>query len=559
VTPFLIRQSVLLLFAISTGTAQVATALNSVPALGLPELTNSAQPGSTTAGMMAQSQNQKSDCAVEGTVINIATGEPIARAQVALMGPGVGAGTMADSSGRWSLTNLSCGSVQLMATRPGFVPNLRKPGTAGGGKSLVLSSGSPIRDMKLELIPQAAIFGKVTDEQGDPVQGAQIQAFTSRVIEGQREMQPSGGASTNDLGEYRAANLMPGKYIVCVHANPTFSSSPVQGGQMIYNESCYPGPIEGGAANGADVPAGRETRIDFTLTQIPGVHIRGVLSGVPQGQGMTVSLMKRSGKVLLTSNYGASVGPDGKFDITAVAPGSYFLQANCSNKGTRLWARLPIEVGSANIDGVALQLEPGATVKGVVRYESQSGQTAQKPNRIKVALRSSDPMSHTGRLKWDNDHVSFTISDVMPGTYRVETFVPAPFYVKSVVLNGQDVSGQEISINQPAGLIELVLSNGTGVLEGNVKSADGHPVESGIMLIPQRGRPRTASCGADGHFKIPNVPPGEYKVYAFDDTSQVEYAEPGWIRQYGAAGVSVTVRTGESAQVELVQQLVLSQ
>src|SRR5207248_4112613 len=118
-------------------------------------------------------------------------------------------------------------------------------------------------------------------------------------------------------------------------------------------------------------------------------------SGMPQGQGqaMTVSLMKRSGKVDLPGNYGASVRPDGKFDITAVPPGSYFLQANCFNKRARLWARVPIEVGSGDVDGVTLRLEPAATVRGVIRYESQSGKAAQKPNRLGVALRSSDPMS----------------------------------------------------------------------------------------------------------------------------------------------------------------------
>ena len=95
----LLGQSVLLLFAISTDTAQAMAALDSAPPLVSSAVGNSGLLGFTTAAML-QRENQRSDCAVEGSVINVATGESIARAQVALMGSGTSAETITDSSGQ---------------------------------------------------------------------------------------------------------------------------------------------------------------------------------------------------------------------------------------------------------------------------------------------------------------------------------------------------------------------------------------------------------------------------------------------------------------------------
>jgi hypothetical protein len=50
-----------------------------------------------------------------------------------------------------------------------------------------------------------------------------------------------------------------------------------------------------------------------------------------------------------------------------------------------------------------------------------------------------------------------------------------------------------------------------------------------------------------------SVPPGDYLAYAFDDTRNVEYAEPEWIRLNAGAGVPVSIAPGSSATVSLVR------
>ncbi len=487
------------------------------------------------------------DCSADGTVANSVTGEPIARAHVNVV-PGGSAGysTITDSSGKWTLSNMGCAAGVLQITRPGFLANPQ------AFRRVPLVSGSPVHDLKTELIPQSVAFGKVLDDQGDPLMGAQVTALASHVADGRPRFQQTGMGITNDLGEYRIANLSRGKYILCVHLNqtPLQTASPT-----IAADTCYPGPLEGGAASTMDLPAGREAKVDFSLTEVPAVHVRGTVTGLPEGRGSGINLVKRG--VDLGGNYGNVPGTvrDGKFDFR-VAPGSYMLSADYFDAGKRLTARVPIDAGGADVDNVVVHLDSGFTVTGVVRAESQSGRTA--PPQFGVNLRPTEPASNTGQMKWEPDHTSFAVSEMVPGSFRLDANPPAPFYVKSATLAGQDILNNEVSISQSAGPIEILLRDDGGSVEGDVVDANGQPVSAGIMLL--RGAIRVANLSeATGHFKIQNVAPGDYTIYAWDDPNEVEYADPDWMRRNGGGGIAVTVAAAQNQQIKLTLQLVPQQ
>src|ERR1700689_3439947 len=138
------------------------------------------------------------DCSADGTVVNSVTGEPIARAHVNAIPNGTaGYSTVTDSSGKWAISNMGCAPGVVQVTRPGFLQN--PPG--GAFRRVTLVSGSPVHDLKTELIPQSVAFGKVLDDQGDPVMGAQVTALVSRVVDGHLRFQASGMSRANDLGE----------------------------------------------------------------------------------------------------------------------------------------------------------------------------------------------------------------------------------------------------------------------------------------------------------------------------------------------------------------------
>jgi len=491
------------------------------------------------------------DCAAGGTVLNAITGEPIARARVGVQAGEGAYSTATDASGRWALTGMACVTAAMQVTRPGFLQNVPNGRAGGAFRALPLVSGSPVRDLKTELIPQSVAFGRVLDDQGDPVMGAQVTVFGSRVVDGRSRFQQAGTGTTNDLGDYRIANLPRGRYIVCAHVNQ--QNGPVQAApQTIPADTCYPGPLEGGAASATELSAGREAKIDFTMNQVLPVHVRGVITGLPEGRGSGINLVKRG----LNSDIGISLPGnvrDGKFDFR-VPPGPYMLTADYFEAGKRLTARVPIDAGSSDIDNVVVHLDAGFTVTGTVQAVSQSGQAA--PPQFAINLRPSEPVNGTGQLKWDADRKSFAINDMVPGSYRLDVFPPAPFYVKSATLAGQDIVNNEIPISQPAGPIEVVLRDDGGSVEGDVVDASGQPVAGGILLLRGTVRAANGASQANGHFRIPNVAPGDYTIYAWDEPNDVEYADTDWMRRNAGGGISVTVTAGQNQQVKLTEQRV---
>ena len=478
------------------------------------------------------------DCAIDGSVVNSQTGEPIARAHVTLQSNPPSSSTSSDASGRWSLSNVACLPAPLMVTRPGFLQQARRAAN--------LVSGSPVHDMKIELTPQSVFYGKVLDDQGDPVMGAEVAVFVARIAEGRVSFQRNYASTTNDLGEYRVPNVTRGKYIVCSSAR-----NALPGENLVGVQTCYPGPIEGGTASAMDVSAGREIKVDFTLRQAPAVHVRGTVTGLPEGRNIGINIVPRGPASSMVNTAGGN-GRDGKFDFRVPA-GSYMITADYFEAGKHLLARVPIEVGATDIDNVAVTVDSGFNITGQVRIDSQSRQTSSR-SQFGINLRPVEPTTGAGQLKWDPDHTSFAFNDMSPGTYRLDVFPPSPFYVKSATLAGQDILNNEFSVAQAAGPIEIVLRDDGGSIEGDAVDADGQPAPGGGIIALRNGR-ATVVQGV-GHFKFLNLAPGDYTVYAWDDANQVPYADQDWMRRYAGSGTAVTVSAGQNAQVKLTQQKV---
>lgn len=515
----------------------------------------SAQANLPTSGQFRQppqAEPTNFDCAADGSVTNAVTGEPIVRAHVNIVSGNSSYSAATDSSGNWALSNMACAPAQLQVTRQGFLQNYT-PGPSGHSpdtaahRGLSLVSGSPVHAIKTELIPQSVTQGKALDDQGDPVMGVQITAMSERVIEGRPRFQQAGTGTTNDLGEYRIAGLPKGKYIFCAHQNQPVG--PIQSGsQTIPADTCYPGPLDGGVASAMDLAAGHEAKVDFTMTEVPAVHVRGTITGLPEGRGSGLRLMRRGAD--FGNNLPGNVR-DGRFDFR-VPPGSYILAADYFENGNRLTARVPVDVGTSDVDNIVVHLDGGFTVTGTVHLASQSAQLPER--QFGINLRSSDPTSSAGQLKWEPDHSSFSLNDMTPGSYRLEAFPRAPFYVKSATLGGQDILNNEIPIMQAAGPIDIQLRDDGGAIEGDVSDANGQPVTAGVMLL--RGTILISSVAAQGHFMLQNIAPGDYTIYAWDDPTQVQYADPDWMRRNGAGGTAITVAAGQSQQIKLAEQSV---
>jgi len=487
------------------------------------------------------------------------TGEPIPRAMVSLGGYDA-AGSATDATGHWSISNTSCtGNRPVNASRIGFIASQMLRSASGARPTVVdLVSGSPVSGVKVSLMPESSIAGKVLDPDGDPIEAARIQALRVQVQAGERMLVSVGGGVTDSQGNFRIGGLQPGRYVIC--ASSPQLTYPVGGGPaMVYRDDCFPGPATSGVSIAMPVEAGREVRTAFTLTPAQGVHVRGSVAGAPPDVPR-VQLVKVPRNLAMGQSLFAPVQPDGSFDVATVLPGSYVAtiswQSNPPGQQP-ITLQAPVEVGNSDVDNVSLTLQQPGSLSGMVHYQFSNPATAANPP-VTVNLRTASINGgFTGPIpqaQWDSAHLSFDFANVPPATeLRLNANVNGrEVYVRSATLRGQDILNASFTVNGATGPVDILVSDDTGGIDVTVNDSDDHPaIDASVILLSASGLRRILRSGDDGHATQKNLPTGDYRAWAFDNFNTVPYAEENWMNQNAGSGEKVTITSGGNATLTL--------
>lgn len=359
----------------------------------------------------------------------------------------------------------------------------------------------------------------------------------------------------------------------------------------------YPGTSDPLLARAIDVTPGAVIRgIDVDASAVPTRHVRGRVVGIPaptgaqNGQPVRVNVNMRS----LTSNMntsaaqnpGASADQGGNFDISAAVPGRYVLTATAGN----LTGRTLVEVRDRDVTDLTVSLLPGFSVSGRVVIERGTPVSPDPAmSNLRVALRS-DPIlpgaqTFTAPLQPDG---SFTIpaTTTAPGAqppagppagdYRVLVTpilaaptspdnpappLPAPlqnFYVKSIRMGDVDILNDRLHLqSQPQDPLTIVIGTNPGTLNGRVVDDRQQPVPgTTVVLIHDNGlryrvNEKTAASDASGQFEIQNVPPGSYKLFAWESIERGAWQDPEFMQSFENRGVDVHVDEGGKTSVEV--------
>src|ERR1039458_3206538 len=231
---------------------------------------------------------------VEGYVFDALTHAPVTGALVYANSGSQPAVSRTDAGGHFSAPVSSNGSfAQVEITRAGYLHAHRavrgKPGEAVSG-------------LRIDLVPTAVITGKLVDEDGFPVEGAQLSALRYQMVNGERKLQPawSSSARSDDLGEFRIFSLPAGRY--CIRA----SAGDLANWDRRYVPEYVPGVLEPTDDSWIEVKAGEERGgVNLRFTKHEGVTVEGHLAmptGVAPGR-MQVSL--RQDQFAMTGYSGA--------------------------------------------------------------------------------------------------------------------------------------------------------------------------------------------------------------------------------------------------------------
>jgi hypothetical protein len=373
---------------------------------------------------------------------------------------------------------------------------------------------------------------------------------------------------TNDVGEYRIAQLPPGHYILQVTPMRNFGMETVQapkdGVEEGFATTYYPSAIEIAHAVPVDVPAGGELRaMDFKLAKTRVFRVKGKIvdpSGKPVNN-VPLALI-RSGDSNMMGMFGMASSfarnQDGSFEITGVTPGSYILTSPGMMPGEkRRSISFPVEITSKSVEDLLVVASEGTDVTGTVRVE---GDEKAQIGMMNVVLDSMGAMMFgfpNGRVK---DDKTFTLAATMPGKYRINVNGgPQNTYLKAVMYGGQDVTVSGIDLTGAAsGPIEVVLGMNAAKVTGVVQDESKKPA-SGVMvvLVPEASKRelqhlyKIGRSDQNGNFAISSVPPGDYTAFAWDDLADQSYQDPEYLKKYEGNGATVKLKEGESQNIQL--------
>lgn len=517
-------------------------------------------------------------CAVEGTVTNSVTGEPLRKATVILRRMPDGSASSnppvihapfsatTDAAGKYSIDSVAPGKYRMNTERIGFVGQQygARPGESGQpGTVLTLSPGQKMKGADFPLIPQGVIVGRILDEDGDPLQNVSVNCLRQTYIRGRRQWVPVNGQMSNDLGEYRIHSLAPGRYLISAIYRPAAMERPGVSGntpQESYAPTYYPGGSAPESAAPVEVTAGAQLRgMDFRLQKTRAVRVRGHIAGLPKKlqRGTSIRLMPRADSMYNFSPRGTRVNDQtGEFTINAVTPGSYWLIAEAVDEGEALAGRIPLEVGSTNIDDATLTLSRPGELTGVVKVLDCD----VKPTTLRGQLELQ--VSGMGYPNFETrEDLTFTVKNVWPGAYRVRlSGVPSSCYVKGVRFGDSDVteSGLDLSQGVAAGQLVVTVSGGAAQVEGSVENDKQQAVPSAwVVLVPEGSRKEqpdnyvVATTDQNGKYTAKGVVPGEYRVYAFEQVEPGAYQDREFMKPWESKGEKVTLQENGHETVQL--------
>lgn len=472
--------------------------------------------------------------------------------------------------GKFSFPAVDAGNYTMIVTRNGYIPHQRQ---------MAVIAGSKVSGLSVTLIVQSIIEGRTLDEYGDPVPEAQVNVYRRNysVNEGWTLGLVKSANSGAD-GRYSIGELEAGRYYVSA-TDPrskgvslrasAFGGTVQQEHKPEYVTTYYPAATSPASAAPVDVPASSEARgIDIRIQRSVVYRVRGkVAFDGPLTTGSVFLTPAGPGGVspgaLLTLTTGSVRPDDGTFQFLSVQPGAYNLRYSSGSNVPMLVGWLPVNVVDNDVEDLVLRIIPAGEMRGRLRMDtngtqpSDSGTPASKPE---VLLASVETFGAASARSFANPDGSFVLRPVGPGDYRVYVNpIPAGIYLRSVRYGSQDVTDRKFTLGY-GGMdeLEVVLAGGAATVQGELRDDKGAPVTAGQIIVWSEANPalnRFVAIDSErpGTFQISGLPPGDYRVLAFEVPGPFPdsvMGSPEFLTGFSGQATSVKLGGGDTQTVQ---------
>jgi hypothetical protein len=465
------------------------------------------------------------------------------------------------------------------------------------------------------MTPGGAVMGRVIDANGEPLIRALVQAQKLIYQESGRSLATVQATYTDDRGNYRLFWLAAGQYYInatpsdermrtmtALLPSPSGSTTTVSSlslntvlsagrdmgigliygipsglkvnGQSLSNGDVieeaavpvfYPSASDQSTATSVEVrPGALISGIDITTTPARVYRIRGRIissSGRPVSVAEII-LLPRNGPVMPQSSRVPQSPNNSGFEVAGVLPGSYYLLVTgVEGPGMPVVGLASIDVQAASIENLTITTSPRFSIQGHISRGSTIPTAATPPQTYTVGvepqlsgLPSALVLGTNLAVRQDN----FTLPIAVATEYRVTVAPPPGTYVQSIRFGGQDVLRDGLHIDGATSeTLEIVVSPNAARLEGNVSLDRQKFANATVVVVPssslrqQTSLYQTTQTNADGHFTFENIPPGSYRVFAWEDVEPLAWFDAEFMRNVENRGTEILIRESAKENIEL--------
>ena len=542
---------------------------------------------------------------VRGVVINSVTREPLGRALV--FSPDNRLAALTDDQGHFEFVFPQT-SPEPAATSPdeqtngvarssasfalSYVLTARKPGFLDPNGSSAQLPSFIGNELTLTLVPEALIIGRVVLPSSNQANHIQVDLYRRQVTEGRARWVPADSLTTRSNGDFRFANLAPGTYKLFTReqvdrdpltfdpGGPIFAYPPVYFPNATDFESAASIQLTPAATFQAELSPVRQpyypVKVPVSNASSEAQLMINVFVHGYRGPGFTLGFNPRSQKI-------EGSLPNGSYVIEATGVGP-----------TPATGSSTLTVKGAAVEGPALTLSPLSSVRINARLDfkpdtdanaqpenitqNASGQAQWRRSNLNLRLERADEFLQ------DNDIAqlrpptgprddTLVFENVAPGRYWVRIDSSRGF-AASITAGDLDLLRRPLPVSPGANLtVDVTLRDDGAEINGSIEGmgSNASPTEESalaswiantsahvpayVYCIPvadSTGQFREAPVMPDGKFNLQQVPPGAYRVLAFDRPQpELEYRNSEAMRAFDTKGQVIRLAAGQKEDLRL--------
>jgi hypothetical protein len=432
--------------------------------------------------------------------------------------------------------------------------------------AIVTGAGVDTENLVLQLAPTAILYGRVLDENGDPIRQATVTLWKEDHSSGVSRIQRFQNDASDDQGAYEFTPLDSGTYFLSVSARPWYAVHPPSLQQegapaavivdrsldVVYPVSYYAGATESEDATPIPIRGGDRQELELRLLPVPALHVF-FHAGQSEGNGFpTPNFQKRVfDEMEVQQSLETQMTAPGVFEISA-APGKYSVRLT-SPQGTQI-SEVDLSQDHQELDASA-----GEGLSNITA-SVHLPQDAPLPDQLFLGLR--DRRGRGIGFQQVGPQGEVQLSEVPPGTYELSVGAPNRAYsVIRTTSEGHERPGSTLKVSSGTTLaVDVFVVSGSARVEGFAKQ-DGKPAAGAmVVLVPKhpgasRDLFRRDQSDLDGSFTLQGVIPGTYTVIAIADGWDLDWSQPAVISSYAAHGQIIVVPAGSDRPVKLLESV----